>query len=133
MPPRFLVDTHILVRWLTEPRRLSRVQERTLESCATRGESIALSDMTLLEIALLFNAGQVRIKADLASLFRSIDSNELFQVLPMTTGIASEAGALVSLRDPADRVIVATARVHRLTLVTSDRLIVESKLIRTLE
>jgi PIN domain nuclease of toxin-antitoxin system len=37
------------------------------------------------------------------------------------------------LRDPADRAIVATAQVHRLRLVTSDRRIVESKLMPVVE
>ncbi len=38
-----------------------------------------------------------------------------------------------SLRDPADRAIVATARMHRLVLVTSDQRIIESKLVTTVE
>ena len=37
------------------------------------------------------------------------------------------------LRDPADRAIVATARIHRLRLVTSDQRIVESKLVPVVE
>ena len=45
--------------------------------------------------------------------------------------IASEAALLSNLRDPADRAIVATARVHRLGLVTSDQRIIESKLGRS--
>jgi PIN domain nuclease of toxin-antitoxin system len=38
-----------------------------------------------------------------------------------------------ALRDPGDRFIVATARVHRLRLVTSDQRIVDSKLISVVE
>jgi PIN domain nuclease of toxin-antitoxin system len=38
-----------------------------------------------------------------------------------------------SLRDPADRVIVATARVHRLTLLTADQRIIESDLVPVVE
>jgi len=38
-----------------------------------------------------------------------------------------------ALRDPADRAIVATARVHRLRLVTSDQRIIESKLVLVIE
>jgi PIN domain nuclease of toxin-antitoxin system len=53
----------------------------------------------------------------------------VFQILPITYAIASEVAALGgALRDPADRAIVATARVHRLRLLTSDQRIIESKL-----
>jgi PIN domain nuclease of toxin-antitoxin system len=38
-----------------------------------------------------------------------------------------------SLRDPSDRVIVATARVHRLTLLTADQRIIESDLVAVIE
>ena len=44
--------------------------------------------------------------------------------------IAGEVAAMGdSLRDPADRAIVATARVHRLKLITSDQRIIESGLV----
>ncbi len=51
------------------------------------------------------------------------------RVLPLSHDIAAEAAALGSLRDPADRTIVATARVHRLRLVTSDQRIIDSNLL----
>jgi len=52
-----------------------------------------------------------------------------FLVLPLSYEVAAEAALLGNLRDPADRAIVATARVHRLSLVTSDQKIIESKLV----
>ena len=52
----------------------------------------------------------------------------------MTFEIATEVAALGdSLRDPADRAIVATALVHRLTLVTSDQRIIDSRLLTVIE
>ena len=56
-------------------------------------------------------------------------ANEVFQILPLNYQVASDVAALGILRDPADRAIVATARVHRLHLMTSDQRIVESKLV----
>jgi PIN domain nuclease of toxin-antitoxin system len=44
-----------------------------------------------------------------------------------------DAGALMMLRDSADRTIVATARVHRLRLLTSDRRIIDSKLVSVID
>jgi len=51
-----------------------------------------------------------------------------FLVLPLSYEVAAEAALLANLRDPADRAIVATARAHRLRLITSDQRIIESKL-----
>lgn len=56
-------------------------------------------------------------------------SPPVFLVLPVTYEVATEAALLGNLRDPADRAIVATARAHRLTLMTSDQRIIESKLV----
>ena len=53
----------------------------------------------------------------------------MFRVFPLTYEIATEAASLGNLRDPGDRAIVATARVHSLTLLTSDQRIIESKLV----
>jgi PIN domain nuclease of toxin-antitoxin system len=64
----------------------------------------------------------------LEEIFDEVESVPILQILPLTREIATEAGSLGSLRDPADRAIVATARVHWLKLMTSDRRIIDSKL-----
>ncbi len=128
MLPRLLLDTHIVVRWLTNPKKLSREQVRVLEAAVRRAEPVALSAMTLLEIAVLGSAGKLGIKVPLDELFEDLEA-PLFQILPITREAAAEVALLGSLRDPADRAIVATARVERLRLVTSDRHIIESRLV----
>jgi PIN domain nuclease of toxin-antitoxin system len=126
--PRLLLDTHIVVRWLTDARKLSREQSRVLESAVRQAEPVALSAISLLEIAVLGSAGKLGLKVDLAELFEDLQS-PVFQVLPLTYEIAAEVVSLGGLRDPADRAIVATARVARLRLVTSDQRIIDSKLV----
>jgi PIN domain nuclease of toxin-antitoxin system len=59
-----------------------------------------------------------------------LNSNPVFRLLPLTYEVAREVASLGILRDPADRAIAATARVHRLRLVTSDQRIIESKLVQ---
>ena len=128
MIPRLLLDTHVLVRWLLQAKKLSAEQTRTLEGTTRRAEPVALSAASLIEIAVLTSDGKLRLPLD--EFFNDLQANPLFRVLPLTYEIASEVGSLGrNLRDPADRVIVATARVHRLRLVTSDQRIIESKLI----
>jgi PIN domain nuclease of toxin-antitoxin system len=129
MLPRFLLDTHVLLRWFGDAARLSREQARVLQSAARRSEPIALSAFTLLEIAVLYSGGKIQLQAPLEEFFNDLQSQALLRVLPISFEIAAEVASLGSLRDPADRTIVATARVHRLRLVTSDQRIIESALV----
>ena len=129
MPPRFLLDTHVAVRWLIDARRLTRKRCGVLEGSVRRTEPVALSAISLLEIAVLFSEGKFRLKVALDEFFDDLQANTVFRILPLTFEVVSEITSLAVLRDPADRTIVATARVHRLRLVTSDQRIIESKLV----
>jgi PIN domain nuclease of toxin-antitoxin system len=131
--PQVLLDTHIVVRWLYEPKKLSREQRVVIDNAERRGECVGVSAMSLLEIALL-NEGRQRLSVSLDQLFRELDTNSAIRILPLTTDIAFEVAALGdSLRDPGDRVIVATARVHRLRLLTADQRIIESDLVSVID
>jgi PIN domain nuclease of toxin-antitoxin system len=129
--PRFLLDTHILLRSLAEPGCLSRDQLRFIERAAALNERIAISDVTLVEIAFLQAAGRLP-NFELDDLAR--ETRPPVQILPITLEIASEVRVLIrTLRVPADCAIVATARVHGLRLLTSDRRIIESGLVSVIE
>jgi PIN domain nuclease of toxin-antitoxin system len=70
----------------------------------------------------------------LEKVFYELDTNPAFRIIPLTTDIAYEMAAMGNaLRDPGDRVIVATARVHRLRLLTADQRIIESDLVPVVE
>jgi len=131
--PRLLLDTHILIRWLIDSRKLSRSQLRALESSARRGEPVAISAISLLEIAVLASGERPALKISLDEFFEDLSSNAAFRILPLTYEVALEIASLSALRDPADRAIAATARVHRLRLATSDRRIIDSGLVQVVE
>lgn len=122
----------MLVRWLSEPRKLSRDQARILTDLEASGEPVAISAITLLELVTAFESG--RLKGRLQDIFDALGASSLFEILPPTIEIASEMASMgPSLRDPADRAIVATARVHRLTLLTSDQRIAGSRLVPVID
>jgi PIN domain nuclease of toxin-antitoxin system len=134
LTPELLLDTHVLVRWLVEPKRLSREQLRALRGAVRRCEPLALSAITLLEIAVLFGEGSTRLKVPAQELLAALGPGAGFHIVPIDVEVATEVAAMGGvLRDPADRAIVATARIHRLRLVTSDQRIVESKLVPVVE
>ena len=133
MLPRLLLDTHVLLRWLFEAKKLSGPQLRAVESAVRRGEPVAVSAISLLEIAVLGSGEKPRLKTSLEEFFQALNSNSNLRILPLTGEVALDVASLSVLRDPADRAIAATARVHRLRLVTSDQRIIESKLVQVVE
>jgi PIN domain nuclease of toxin-antitoxin system len=130
LSPRFLLDTHVLVRWLATPKRLSREQTRILRDAVRHREPVAISAITLLEIAVLFGKDSVRSEIPVEELFTELESNPAFQIIPLTVNVAAEVAAIGgSLRDPADRAIVSTARIQKLRLLTSDQRIIDAGLV----
>jgi PIN domain nuclease of toxin-antitoxin system len=113
--------------------KLSKEQLRTLEAAVRRSEPVAFSAISLLEIAILVEGGKLKVEGGLEDFLDVLRGNPMFQVLPLTSEVATDVAALGVLRDPADRVIAATARVHRLRLVTSDQRMIESGLVGVVE
>ena len=98
-----------------------------------RSEPLAISAMTVLELAMLVSEGRINLNRPLDQFLGDLASNAGVRLLPITFEIALEAATLRSLRDPADRAIVGTARVHRLRLVTSDQRIIDLNLVPVIE
>jgi PIN domain nuclease of toxin-antitoxin system len=89
--------------------------------------------MSLLEVAVLSGRERLILRTSVGDFFDDLSANPAFRVLSLDYEVAREAALLSILRDPADRAIAATARVHRLRLVTSDQRIVESKVVEVVE
>ena len=62
MLPRLLLDTHVLLRWLGDARKLSGEQTRVIDAALRNAEPLAVSAISLLEIAVLAGDGKLRIK-----------------------------------------------------------------------
>jgi PIN domain nuclease of toxin-antitoxin system len=128
-----LLDTHVLLWWFDRSKRLSRNQQRTLAR-NNPDHSLGVADTSLWEIALLVEAGRVRLALPIDEWLARATAAPRVEICPVTPAVASEVAALESTRgwDPADLIIVATARVLGVPLVTSDTRIIDSKLVRTI-
>ncbi len=128
--PEALLDTHILVWARQNPSKLSLRQRELLGDIEAREGRIAISAITLWEIAMMMTKKSLQTKASLPSLLNEIETSPWIQVLPINAAVAAESIVLrPSLEtDPADWMIVATARVFRLPLLTSDKRIIDSNL-----
>lgn len=127
---RYLLDTHILLWWLHAPRKLSPEQLRVLRKAVSRGELLAYCATILMEIAVAHGAGNRKGPSIAEQILQKLECETAIVVLPITFEVARELASLgPALPDPNDRLIVATARVHRPTLITSDERIIKSKLV----
>jgi len=115
---KYLLDTHAVLWIMADAPPLSAPVRMLAKS--HEADSFGLAAVTLLEIARLVKAGTIMPNADPADWLDGI--GQRFQVLPLTPVIAWRSVNLDwAHRDPADRLICATALEHKLTLVTYDR------------
>ena len=113
-----LLDTHAWIqRAIGEP--IPRAAERVLGECP---DELAIADISLWEAAKLVELGRLKLSVSLEEFFELAITPEL-TVLPVTPAIAERVSTLEASgfhKDPADQLIVATALVHRLRLISDD-------------
>ncbi len=113
-----ICDTHILLFWADDKKRLSVKANEALET-----ENLACSDISLWEIAMLYSRGRINNHAGVtaAAYIQDILLGLDVTVLPITPEIAELAQSELFIHgDPADRLIAATSLVHRASLITAD-------------
>ena len=126
-----LLDTHVWIWSQENPERLGREARHRL---ANPDEQRFVSPISTFEIARLLYLGLLHLKHPFAE-WRTLSLGHLHAATtPLTHEIAAEAYSLPAHfhKDPIDRVLVATARLERLTLVTADDLILRYPHVKTL-
>ena len=128
-----LLDTHILIRWLNDRSQLSSRQSEVI-GAADDDSPLLVSDISLWEVATLHSLGRIRLSIPLREWLEKAVAPPLVRRLGISPAIAAEMAALPDWfhRDPADRILVATARTLGTMLLTQDRRIVDSALVETI-
>ena len=131
-PRLILLDTHVVLWIAMSPERISKHARTALDEARRDDAGIAISDITLLEIARLSRSGRVDLNPNLEEFLAEAETR--FVVLPMSGRICIRAYDLPSSypNDPVDRVIGATALVEGLKLITADRAIRKSRALPTI-
>jgi PIN domain nuclease of toxin-antitoxin system len=127
-----LVDTHVVL-WLTsDPAKLSGKARTAIEEARRSGKGTAVCDITLLELMTLASKGRIQLGISLESFLQEVEAR--FVVFPITGRACARAMTFPTTypKDPADRIIGATALVEGLSLITADREIRRSKVVRTI-
>ena len=115
---RYLLDTGVWLRAVNEPQTVPAATIRLLQILR---EMYGLPAISLWEVGKKVQSGKLHLPKDLAGWFSDALAPNV-EVLPLTKEVITDAMRLPEFptRDLADELIVATARVHRLTLLTTD-------------
>jgi PIN domain nuclease of toxin-antitoxin system len=116
-----LLDTHVWLWYVSKKEPLKQGVKETIEAAAN--DNLAyVSPMSAWEISLLVNKGRIQLNTNVHPWVRNALRLSKAAMTPLTWNILVEANSLPGVfhDDPADRIIVATARSQRLTLVTRD-------------
>jgi PIN domain nuclease of toxin-antitoxin system len=127
-----LLDSHVVI-WLAQDyRRISAKARAKIEEERKQDRGLAISGITLVEIARLTIYGRINLFPNAETVLSEIERR--FLILPITANIALQAFGLPSIypKDPADRIIAATALGNELTLITADAKIRASRAVPTI-
>jgi PIN domain nuclease of toxin-antitoxin system len=118
---------------VAHPERVSRTAASAIRR-ARVSDGLAIADVTLWELALLFRRGILRFSGTVEAAVRDLVAESAVIVKPITAEIAAIAVDLPPdyPNDPADRLIGATAMAEGLSLVTRDERISQYPRIKTI-
>lgn len=127
-----LLDTHVVVWLAFSQSEMSKKAKMAVDEARKKAEGLAISGITLFELAILVAKSRIVLEISLESFLREVESR--FVVVPITAQICARAMELPAgyPKDPADRIIGATALVQGIPLLSADRAIRRSKALRTI-
>ena len=119
---RPLLDTHIWVWWICGDPRLTARERESLDNLPPSDRPV-LAEISLWEVAMLVERGRLELDMDLERWLAVASASATVELARVTPSVAAEVARLPERlqRDPADRLIVATARVRKLSVLTRDR------------
>ena len=117
-----VLDTHVLIWWVDGADKLSRIAANIIKR-AQAENAIMISSITAWEIAMPVDRGRLTLTMDVSAWLSTVSRVRGIKFIPVDNPIAIGAVDLPGefQKDPADRLIVATARRFGVPLVTQDR------------
>ena len=125
-----MLDTHALLWWALDPERLSETATATLADMEKHGGFA--SAISIWELGIKVKRGKLELGIPIEELVRRIERTAAVELVPVDTNIWLRSLALEwEHRDPADRVIVSTALLKGVPLLTRDEVIREARVVAT--
>lgn len=115
-----LLDTHVWLWWLSDPSKLSSSAAALIDQ-AVAEDAVAISAISAWEVAVLVDRGRLDLDRSVDAFVRQTEALPFVHLVDVDARIAVASVRLdLPHRDPADRLIVATARLLDATLITKD-------------
>ena len=123
-----LLDTHFWIWWLTPKSPLKSAERDALDAAAEAG-GLCLAAISLWEAQLLHSKQRLQLPLPFSEWLTRATEPRVLTVLPLDRDVVIAVDGLPKRfhGDPADRLIVATARTHGIPLATRDRVIRRSR------
>ena len=117
-----ILDTNALIWWSTAPEKLSKKARKTIDE-SIKKEYIFISSISIWEVYLLVKKDKVELLLDIDSWLEKLEYLPFVKFIPVDNRIATHSVNLPDFeyKDPADRIIIATALNLGAKLVTSDK------------
>lgn len=129
---KYVLDTHVWVWWHMHPKKLSK-RVRSIISHPDQYEELLLSAISPWEFSKLLEKKRIGISCDPEEWIREALEMSKLRLVPLTPTLSYRSTTLPPPfhEDPADQIIVATAREEKATVLTKDKLIQEYTHVRT--
>jgi PIN domain nuclease of toxin-antitoxin system len=125
-----LLDTHVLLWLANEPRRLSATASKAIREAGQDG--IAISAITVWELVLIAAKGRVTLNGTVEAFVEKITSRMVIQPITVKVAVIASQFPTTYPKDPADRLIGATAVSESMALVSADQNIQQSGIVRAI-
>lgn len=118
-----VLDTHALVWWISEPKRVGAKARKLIESAVAGRSPMFVSSISIWEVAMLVAARRIELTFEVNAWIAHVEALPFLSFVPVDNRIAARAVQLANFahKDPADRIIVATALGLGATLLTVDK------------
>lgn len=118
-----LLDTHAWIWWADDPGRLPEAARAAIDASLAEAEPLRVSAISVWELAMLVDRGRLELSLPLKDWLSLAEAAPEFRFVPLDPRSALRSVTLPGFphRDPADRMVVATALELGATLVTADR------------
>jgi len=127
-----VLDTHIWVWWVDGNQRLTKANEQWIQQHQSQG--LGVSIISCWEVAKLVENNKLVLSCSVSEWLNDALAYPGVQLLDLTLPIVVESTQLVGFhRDPADQIIVATARIYNCPLLTIDDKILNYPNVQTLK
>jgi PIN domain nuclease of toxin-antitoxin system len=122
---KYLLDTHIWIWLVSRPEKISEAVKNIM---GNDSNEFFISSISFWEFIVLMEKGRITISKPLDEWIRDAIINPNIMEIPIDKKIALKSREInLPHQDPADRFIAATAFIHEMTLITSDRKLEESE------